>query len=67
MIARCKNSPHHKKFVTVTHVTEDWIVDQNGDFIEIFENSETEVVHGPNKDNVWTCVDCGCEAKVTYD
>lgn len=31
MTATCPNDPAHKRFVTVAHVTEDWMVDEHGE------------------------------------
>lgn len=68
MKATCPKNPEHKKFITVAHVTEDWVVDENGDFVELYSGSETEVVANPHPDNTWTCAECGAEAKVDrYD
>ena len=50
-----------KKFVTTAHVMQDWIVDENGDFVSVFDNC-LEVTHDPDDDNIWTCLKCGCEA-----
>ena len=64
MKATCKMSPTHKSFITVTHVTEDVIVDEHGNFIEAFRGGDHQVVHGPNPGNTWTCVSCGKQAIV---
>ena len=62
MSARCPKNPDHKKFVTVVHVTEDWIVDSEGDFLEV--HSDGEVTCRPDPGNTWTCHTCGAEAEV---
>lgn len=61
----CPNDPEHVRFVTVVHVTEDWIVGPGGEFEEVFEGGMTEVVQGPNTGNMFTRTMCGatCEAK----
>jgi len=64
MKARCPKDPAHKEFVTVAHVTEDWVVDENGGFVEVFRPSESIVTHGPTVGNIWTCNKCGAEAVV---
>jgi|19_taG_2_1085344.scaffolds.fasta_scaffold04570_6 hypothetical protein len=66
MKAKCPNDPNHKEFVTVAYVSEDWVVDENGDFIEVFENNDTCILHEPSADNIWYCNTCdnGTEAKV---
>ena len=65
MKAVCPNNPRHEQFMTVAHVTEDWIVDPEGNFIEVAAGSEIYVVHGPTVGNSWQCVICEEEAKVT--
>jgi len=57
IIATCPNNHQHKKFITVAHVTEDWIVDEYGNFIERYGARET--THGPNVGNTWVCNTCG--------
>ena len=51
------------KFITVAHVSQDWLVDENGCFIKEMET--TEVIAEPNDDNTWICYSCGIEAIVT--
>ena len=66
--ATCPNDPTHKTFITVAHVTEDWVVDEHGHFLH--EPSEEvsmgagECTHPPHKDNTWSCEICGAEANV---
>lgn len=62
MKATCPTSKKHKRFTTVAHVMEEWLVDENGNFMEVKESLQT--THGPNPGNIWTCVECGAEAKV---
>ena len=64
MKAKCPNNPDHKRFVTVVYVSEDWVVDENGEFIEVSPNSEMCVLHNPNPDNIWLCCKCAAEAEV---
>jgi hypothetical protein len=65
LTAKCPKNPKHKRFVTVAHVTEDWIVDEHGNFLEEPANPDRQTVHGPQKGNTWSCVECGAEAAVT--
>ena len=62
MRAVCPNNSNHKMFITVAHVSEDWVVDDVGNFQEVANNGET--VAGPCFDNLWTCNDCGAEAVI---
>lgn len=67
MLARCPNDPTHKRFVTVAHVTEDWVVDERGNFIQVSDETCGETTHGPDPGNTWYCEQCECEAIVTND
>jgi len=66
MKAVCPKDPTHKKFVTVVTVTEDWVVDAQGNFLDVPDSSETEVVHKPDPGNTWTCAECGEQARVEW-
>lgn len=63
MRAVCPNDKNHDKFVTVAHVTQDWVVTPEGEFLE--ELATVETTHGPDKDNTWSCYICGAEAIIT--
>lgn len=62
MKAICPKDANHKEFITVAHVTQDWKVDERGEYLEVIETLET--THGPNTGNTWTCNICGEEAIV---
>jgi len=62
MKATCPDNPNHKTFRTVAHVMEEWKVDAAGNFIEVTESLQTD--HGPDSGNIWTCDECGTQAKV---
>ena len=57
---KCPKDPEHKTFVTTAHVSEDWIVDECGNFIE--SAGVQEVIADPNPENTWQCNECGAEA-----
>lgn len=57
----CPNNKEHKEFSVVCHVTEEWIVDENGEFLELLEGC-IDITYGPN-DSVWYCTECGAEAR----
>jgi hypothetical protein len=61
--ARCPKDPSHRTFLTTAHVMEEWLVDENGRFIEAEQTLET--TRRPHPDNIWTCATCGHEAVVT--
>ena len=62
MKATCPKDPTHKRFKTVAHEMHEWLVNEEGDFIEDIEC--LEVSHDPDIGNIWTCAECGAEAKV---
>lgn len=62
----CKDNPNHRrKFCTIATVVEEWLVDENGNWVETVESLDT--VNGPHSENVWTCADCGNQAEVGPD
>lgn len=57
---RCPNCGG-KRFCVTPHVTQDWLVDENGNFIrEIC--SCVEVTHSVDDDDIWVCYECGHSA-----
>ena len=60
MTASCPNNPDHKMFRTVAHVSQDWVVDEHGNFLDSVGGGE--VVAKPHPDNTWTCTMCGAQA-----
>lgn len=56
----CPKNPNHKTFQTVAYISQDWLVDDDGNFIEI-SDTNGQVLHGPNHNNIWTCAECGCD------
>ena len=56
----CPEDSSHKRFITVAYVSEDWIVDDDGNFIEVMDTNG-QLLHGPNHGNIWTCAECGCD------
>ena len=65
MKAICPNNPEHKRFVTTAHVVQEWVVDENGEFIE--GDHVLEVTSFPDPDNIWTCKKCHAGAKIERD
>ena len=49
-----------KIFHVTAHVTQDWLVNEYGDYLETVEAC-SQVVHFPDNDDVWLCVTCGYE------
>ena len=48
-------------FYVAAHVTQDWVVDKNGDWIRTKDDC-VEVTHFPDDDDVWDCAICGFSA-----
>lgn len=59
--AICPKDPNHKEFAVTAHVTQDWIVDEKGNYIKT-TNECVEVTHTPNSEDIWTCAICGTQA-----
>lgn len=57
---KCPNCGSEEFFVTA-HVTQDWLVDKHGEFVQV-ENECVEVTHQPKDDDIWQCADCGYDA-----
>ena len=58
----------NKKFFVTAHVTQDWLVDENGNFIEEIDSC-IETTHSPDDMDLWQCDNCfyeacGCEFNV---
>ena len=66
MKAVCPNNKDHKQFVTVAHIAQEWVVDENGNFLEVF-NPCTDTVAPPDHGNIWECKTCGAEAIAMTD
>ena len=47
-----------KEFYVNAHVVEEWLVDENGDFVCV-ASSCVDVAHEPDDKDIWECVDCG--------
>lgn len=47
-------------FITTAHVTQTWLVDEDGDFIEAKSDCD-EVTHAPDAEDLFTCSKCGAE------
>jgi len=64
MKAVCPNDLNHKKFITVAHIAQGWVVDESGNFLEVAKEC-TETVAAPDPGNSWICKECGAEATVS--
>jgi len=58
----CPKDSGHEYFVTTAVITQDWLGDSSGDFIEVYEEC-TGVFARPDEDNIWICATCGAEAE----
>ena len=57
---RCPRCGSHC-FCVTAHVTQDWLVDENGNFLKALHECG-EVTHYPDDDDLWQCGKCGYEA-----
>ncbi len=48
-------------FCATAHVTQDWVVDENGNFISCNDDC-LEVIHFPDDNDIWDCNNCGYSA-----
>ena len=64
MKAVCPKNPDHKKFIVTAHVTQEWEVDETGDFLKCTNECES-VMHSPDEHDIWGCSECGADAIVT--
>lgn len=53
---RCPNCGNDTFYVTA-HVTQGWIVDEKGNFLECIDECE-EVTHRPDDEDIWKCSRC---------
>lgn len=67
MRVTCPKDKSHEGFIATAHVTEEWLMDSNGDFLEVYSSDDTEVVHRPDNEDVWYCQECGADAEVEDD
>lgn len=47
-------------FSTVGHVMQEWEVNAYGEFVSVIDDC-IQITHGANRDNIWTCRNCGAE------
>lgn len=60
---RCPKDRTHKQFIATAHVTQDWIVNEEGDFLDLFsEDGNGTVTHYPDRHDLYQCADCNTEA-----
>ena len=49
------------EFIVSAHVVQDWLVDENGNYIRTVEDY-VETSHRPDDDDIWMCYQCGHDA-----
>ena len=49
------------EFIVTAHVTQDWKVAHDGEFMSMV-TACVEVTHKPDDDDIWGCAQCGHEA-----
>lgn len=63
MKIKCPVNPLHDRFMATAHVTEDWILDKDGHFVEVDKSYTSITTHYPTKKDVIICKICGSIAK----
>lgn len=58
----CKNCGGKDGFVSTAHITEEWLCDEDGHFVEVMP-TDNEVTHEPDEYDLWTCHGCGDDVK----
>lgn len=48
----------HDAFIATAHVTQDWLVDEEGEFLQCM-NDCVETTHAPDDQDIWACSKCG--------
>jgi hypothetical protein len=61
-VAYCPKSADHRTFETTTVVNLVVLVDEQGDYISTVYDC-SQIVSGPDTDNLWNCSECGEEAR----
>ena len=49
------------RFDVTAHVAQDWMVDENGNFMRELDSCSA-VLHTPDDDDIWECHECGHSA-----
>lgn len=69
MIANLKIGPcpecGNTTFHATAHVTQTWLVDEDGGFIKAETNCD-EVTHSPDAEDLFECSKCGAEVPAKY-
>jgi hypothetical protein len=60
----CPNNPNHKQFKVEAQVIEEWIVDEEGEYLKLASVDPIDVTHKPDDKDYYECQTCGAEAKV---
>jgi hypothetical protein len=61
-VAYCPKSCDHQTFETTTVVNQVVLVDKHGDYLSTVDEC-SQIVSGPDRDNLWHCSECGEEAR----
>jgi hypothetical protein len=61
--AVCPNNPKHTEFTTVVVISQEWVVNQHGEFHR--NGRYLKADQRPSAQNKWTCDTCLSQAEVT--
>lgn len=59
--AICPNSKDHKTFYASAAITQTWLIEDDGTFVEVHAE-HTGVAWRPDEDDEWICTECGATA-----
>ena len=59
----CTKCGNKKRFYATAHVVQEWIVDEDGEYIDTYDDCVV-VAHYPDDDDIWYCAECGEEVEV---
>lgn len=51
------------RFITVFHAAQDWLVDEEENFIKEVET--TEIIAEADDESIWSCAECGIEGVIS--
>jgi len=57
----CPKNNRHRRFSVTAHVTQEWKVDRDGEYLKTLNDCQ-EVIHHPDTDDMFICLACGAEA-----
>lgn len=60
----CPKSTRHKHFSVTAHITQEWQVNKNGEYVKVLQDC-AEITHRPDRNDLFICMTCGTTCTVT--